>query len=176
MKFELDRSIEILERTPGALHALLDGLSTEWSHQNEGPDTWSPYDVVGHLLQGDQVSWVTRIRSILAEKGHQSTFPPIDRNVQFEASSGRSLARLLDEFEQLRFENMAMLKSFSIDESDLELRSDHPAFGTVTLSQFLSAWVVHDLGHIAQIVRVMAKQYKTETGPWQEYLPILNWK
>lgn len=173
MNFGLDKSYEILERTPSVLRTLLSGLSDDWIMNNEGPDTFSPYDVVGHLIHGDKTDWRDRTVMIL-EHGTEKTFVPFDRFGQFEASKGKSLATLLDEFEKLRSDRLTWLKSLKLNEDDFDKRGTHPDLGEVTLRQLLSTWVIHDLTHIAQITRVMAKQYKSEIGPWIEYFRIMN--
>ncbi len=174
MKFELDRAIPILERTPTVLRALLQDLPEEWIWENEGGDTWSPFDVVGHLIHGEKTDWMVRTARIL-ENGPNPAFEPFDRFAQFENSSGKTLKNLLDEFEGLRKDNLAELRSRNLTSIDYGRIGIHPEFGEVTLAQLLSAWVVHDLGHIAQISRTMAKQYKNEVGPWPKYLTILNY-
>ena len=173
MKFTLDRSYEILERTPSVLRTLLSGLDEDWIMNNEGPETFSPYDVVGHLIHGEKTDWRDRTSMIL-EHGTGKTFVPFDRFAQFEASKGKSLATLLDEFENLRRDSLVWLKSLKLAEGDFDKKGTHPALGEVTLRQLLSTWVIHDLTHIAQITRVMAKQYKSEIGPWIEYFRIMN--
>jgi len=173
MQFSLQRSYEILDRTPGTLDMLLGGLSGEWTLQNEGPDTFSPFDVVGHLIHGENTDWRSRITMIL-EKGDSQSFVPYDRFAQFELSKGKSLEQLLAEFSQLRIENMRWLRSLHLKENDLDRQGLHPVLGHVSLRQLLSTWVVHDLTHIAQVARVMAKQYKAEMGPWVEFFRILN--
>ncbi|MEO1049738.1 MAG: DinB family protein [Bacteroidota bacterium] len=173
MKFNLAASIDILERTPSVLNTLLSGLSEDWTMHNEGPETWSPYDVMGHLIHGEQTDWIPRTEIILSDS-EDKRFTPFDRFAQFEASKGKSLQDLLSEFEHLRGENIAKLKAFNLTEEDLIKTGTHPAFGDITLKDMLSAWTVHDLGHIVQISRVMAKQYIEEVGPWTQYLAVLN--
>jgi DNA polymerase I-like protein with 3'-5' exonuclease and polymerase domains len=173
MDFKLDKAIEILERTQTVIEDLLKGLSREWIMNNEGKDTWSPYDIVGHLIHGEKTDWIVRMEIIMSDNKDKS-FQPFDRFAQFEQSKGKTLQQLMDEFKELRKQNIASLNSKKINDSMLNKTGIHPEFGTVTLSQLLSTWVVHDLSHIAQIARVMAKQYKAETGPWVAYLPILN--
>lgn len=165
--------MEVLERTPAVLKSLLENLSQEWTESNEGEDTWSAYDIVGHLIHGESTDWIERTKIILSDSSDKK-FKPFDRFAQFEESKGKSLSDLLIEFENLRMQNIAILKSLNLSDKDLIKKGIHPVFGEVTLSQLLSTWVVHDLNHIAQIARVMAKQYKTEVGPWIEYLRILN--
>lgn len=175
MKFELDKGIAMLERTPGVLKTMLAGLSEEWTHKNEGGDSWSPFDVVGHLIHGEKTDWMVRTGLILRE-GSNRTFEPYDRFAQFENSKGKTLDALLREFAELRSENLAALRSKQLTPAHLDRQGIHPELGPVTLSQLLSAWVVHDLGHIAQVSRVMAKQYAAEVGPWPKYLTILNYR
>lgn len=173
MTFNLYRSIEILERTPAVLRTLLYDLHQDWITNNEGPDTFSPYDVIGHLIHGEKTDWRTRVTMIL-EHGESKTFIPYDRFAQFEESKGKSLQQLLDEFEKLRAENLSWLRSLNPGEIDFDKKGIHPSLGQVTLRQLLSTWVVHDLTHIAQVSRVMAKQYKEEMGPWVEYFRIMS--
>ncbi len=173
MKFDLNKSLEILERTPKVLSLLLTNLSDDWTLQNEGKDTWSPFDVLGHLIHGEQTDWIPRMK-IIIEHGTSKPFEPFDRFAQYEASKGKSLNSLLSEFTRLRTNNLRILKSAFLDENALEKKGMHPALGEVKLRELLSAWTVHDLGHIVQISRVMAKQYKTEVGPWANYLNVVN--
>jgi hypothetical protein len=173
MQFNIQRSIEILERTPAVLNALLTGLNDEWVMNNEGPDTFSPFDVIGHLIHGERNDWIARTKMIL-ESGNTKTFVPWDRFAQFENSKGKTLQQLLEEFEQLRKENLAWLKSSNLSDTDLDKKGMHPVLGNVTLRNLLATWVVHDLTHLAQITRVMAKQYREEMGPWPEFFRILN--
>jgi len=173
MEFNLNKSIEILERTPEVLKTLLGGLSNEWILNNEGDETWSPFDVVGHLIHGEKTDWIGRMEVILSDKTDK-TFKPFDRFAQFEESKGKSVSQLLEEFSILRKQNLVILKSKNINTKDLNKTGMHPALGVVTLENLLSTWVAHDLGHLAQISRVMAKQYKDEVGPWREFLPVLD--
>lgn len=173
MKFDLDKSIEILERTPRVLRALLSGINDEWVINNEGADTFSPYDVLGHLIHGEKTDWTSRAKIVLAE-GNEKAFEPYDRFAMFEESKGKTTGQLLDEFELLRNKNIQWLKTLTITEDDLKKTGIHPTFGHVTLKQLLSTWVVHDLTHLAQVTRVMAKQYKEEIGPWVEFFRIMN--
>lgn len=173
MKFDLNKSYEILERTPAVLKTLLKGLGDEWLMQNEGPETFSPYDVIGHLIHGEKTDWVVRAKIIL-EFGIEKPFEPWDRFAQYEESRGKSLHEMLDEFKKLRSVNISWLKSQELKEEDFDKKGMHPSLGEVTLRNLLSTWVVHDLTHIAQITRVMAKQYKEEMGPWPEFFRILN--
>jgi hypothetical protein len=173
MEFDLATGIAVLERTPASLRALLEGLSPQWSDATEGPETWSPYVVVGHLIHGERTDWIARARIIL-EQGPDRRFAPFDRTAQYRESRGQSLGALLEEFARLRADNLATLVGWRLTEKQLALLGEHPALGSVTLRQLLATWVVHDLGHIGQTVRVMAKQYRDEVGPWREYLPVLN--
>ena len=173
MEFNLDKTIEILERTPLLLEALLKDLSGEWTMSNEGKETWSPYDVVGHLIHGEKTDWIKRLEIILSEEGNK-TFEPFDRFAQFEESKGKTMNQLLAEFKEIRYYNLQVLKSKDITSADFTKKGVHPALGKATLVNLLSTWVVHDLNHLSQISRVMAKQYKEEVGPWIEYLPVLK--
>ena len=173
MNFTLEKSYEILERTPTVLRTLLSGLSDDWIMNNEGPETFSPYDVMGHLIHGEKTDWRDRTVMIL-EHGTEKTFVPFDRFAQFEASKGKSLTNLIDDFEKLRLDSLTWLKSLNLTEEDFNKKGTHPALGQVTLRQLLSTWVIHDLTHIAQVTRVMAKQYKSEIGPWIEYFRVMN--
>ena len=173
MKYSLERSYEILDRTPTVLQALLGGLPDDWVMPNEGPETFSPYDVIGHLIHGDRTDWVVRAKLILAF-GSTQTFERYDRFAQYEESKGKSLQQLLDEFAAIRKENMGWFKSANLTEEDLDKKGMHPVLGEVTLRHLLATWVVHDLTHISQITRVMAKQYKTEMGPWPQFFRILD--
>ena len=173
MRYNLENAYEILERTPVVMKTLLSGLNDDWVMNNEGPETFSPYDVIGHLIHGEKTDWRERTNMILAH-GLARTFVPFDRFAQYEASKGKSLMQLLDEFEVLRKENMQWFRSLTLSESDLDKKGNHPVLGQVTLRELLAVWVVHDLTHIAQITRVMAKQYKGEIGPWTEFFRILH--
>ena len=173
MNFSLDKSIEILEHTPMVLNLMLDGISADWITNNEGAETWSAYDIIGHLIHGEKTDWMPRAELILSGNTNKN-FIPFNRFAQFEESKGKSLKELLNEFKLLREQNITKLRSIKITKKDLQKKGVHPAFGEVTLSQLLAAWVVHDLNHIAQISRVMAKQYKEAVGPWIEYLKVLR--
>jgi len=172
MQFNLQKSIPIQERTPSVIRLLLSGLDDEWTTNNEGPDTWSPYDVVGHLVHGEYNDWITRIK--ITMNNDAGKYVPFNRTAMFEESKGKSLAQLLDEFEDARKHNLQELKQLDITEADLSKTAIHPTFGIVTLRQLLSTWVAHDLSHIVQISRTMAKQYKEEVGPWKEYLSVMK--
>jgi hypothetical protein len=173
MRFDLGLSIEVLQRTPPALHALLGGLSDPWVSGNEGPDTFSPFDVVGHLIDGEETDWMPRARIVLGG-GADPRFEPYDRFRHRARNRERTMGSLLAEFSRLRSENIDALRAFGIGPRQLALRATHPGLGTVTLKELLAAWVVHDLEHVAQAARVMAKQYAAEVGPWVPYLPVLT--
>ena len=173
MEFKVEQAIEILRQTPATLDSLLTPLSTPWIQHNEGTNTWSPFDVVGHLIHGEETDWIPRARIIIND-GELRSFEPFDRVAMFEKSKGKSLSQLLDTFSQLRSSNLRELERLKLTPAMLEKRGTHPELGTVTLGQLLATWVVHDLGHIAQIVRVMAQQYRDEVGPWTAYLSILR--
>lgn len=171
--FSLEKGLEILERTPAVLQSLLAGLSDSWIKQNEGGDSWSPFDNVGHLIHGEKTDWVVRSKIIL-EYGETKPFEPFDRFAQEKISKGKTMKQLLDEFSKLRRQNLEELRRLNVTESNLKKTGIHPEFGRVTLKQLLATWVAHDLGHIRQITRVMAKQYKEDIGPWQEYLSVVG--
>jgi hypothetical protein len=172
MTFDLQKSIEILERTPETISTMLWGLSEEWTTNNEGPDTWSPYDVVAHLIHCEETDWVPRMNIILSNSSDKK-FTPFDRSGH-EHFTKKSLQELLTEFTDIRNKNIEYLLSKDLTNEHLQLKGIHPKFGEVTLSQLLSTWTVHDLNHISQITRVMAKQYKEAVGPWIEFLGILK--
>ena len=173
MEFDLEQGIAVLERTPSVVRAMLSGLSGAWTDATEGPETWSPYVIVGHLIHGERSDWIPRAELILAQ-GANRRFTPYDRFAQFRESEGKALAELLDEFARLREDNVATLAGWRLTEAQLALEGEHPNFGAVTLRQLLATWVAHDLGHVAQAARVMAKQYREAVGPWREYLPVLD--
>jgi hypothetical protein len=173
MEFDLNQGIAILERTPATMCALLDGLSPAWVDATEGPDTWSPYVVIGHLIPGERTDWIPRAQIIRAQ-GANRTFTPYDRLAQFHESQGKTLRELLDEFERLRAQNIGTLKSWHLTDAQLALKGEHPALGAVTMRQLLACWVAHDLGHIVQVARVMAKQYRDAIGPWTAYLSVMK--
>ena len=173
MEFDPRSGFMILERTPATLRAMLSGLGPEWIDENEGLDTWSPFDIVGHLVHGEHTDWIARADIILAQ-GESRRFLPFDRTAMFRESQGKNLGQLLDEFESIRKSNLEIARKWSLTEEQLDLTGEHPKFGSVTLRQLLSTWVAHDLSHIAQIARVMAKQYRDAVGPWREYLPIMD--
>jgi len=173
VNFDLNEAITILARTPLTVRAMLQDLPDPWILNDEGPDTWSPYVVVGHLIHGERTDWIPRAQIIL-EQGENRRFTPFDRFAQLRESEGKSLSDLLDEFEELRAENLATLTSWNLGDDHMRLEGLHPEFGAVTMSQLLATWVAHDLSHLAQISRVMAKQYREAVGPWRAYLPLLD--
>lgn len=173
MRFKLGEAIIVLQRTPQVLNALLHGLPDHWIRANYGPDTFSPFDVVGHLIQGELTDWMPRLRIIL-ERGESAPFPPFDRYAMYEASRGKSVTDLLDEFGRLRRENLLALERSSLDASHMQVRGLHPALGSVTIENLLATWVTHDLHHIAQVCKGLARQYRDEVGPWREYISILG--
>jgi hypothetical protein len=173
MEFDLALALPVLQRTPATLRTLLAGLPPEWTDANEGPETWSAYDVVGHLIHGERADWIPRARIIL-ERGRSTPFEPFDRFAQFRDSKGKSLAELLDEFERLRGESLATLEGWRLTDAQLSREGEHPQFGAVTLRQLLATWTAHDVSHVAQIARVMAKQYRDAVGPWRAFLPIMD--
>lgn len=173
MAFDVDSSLDVLRRTPASLEVLLEGLADPWIRGNEGPETFSPFDVVGHLIDGEETDWMPRARIILA-RGPDPVFEPYDRFRHRARNVGRSMISLLAEFAELRAGNLEALRSWGLTSADLDLPGRHPALGPVTLRQLLAAWVVHDLAHVAQVVRVMAKQYRAEVGPWVPFLPVLT--
>lgn len=172
MTFELVEAVKVLERTPAVLRAMLLDLPETWTGADEGPETWSPYDVVGHLIHGERCDWIPRIRIIL-DHGETRAFPPFDRYAQFSESAGRPLADLLDEFGTLRAQSLRDLAALELAPTDLARSGTHPAFGRVTLGHLLATWTAHDLGHLAQVCRVMAGRYREDVGPWRAYLPIV---
>lgn len=172
-EFDLDETIAVLTRTPATLDALLRGLPASWVRSNEGKDTWSAFDIVGHLIAGERTDWMTRARIIL-ENGEARPFDPFDRFAQSKESQNKSLEQLLDDFARLRRENLAALKALNLQSEDLSRRGKHPALGVVTLSQLLATWAVHDLTHVHQLSRVMAHQYRDAVGPWSAYLGVLQ--
>ena len=171
--FSPDEALALLTRTPATLGALLHGLPDMWVRRNEGRDTWSAFDIVGHLIVGERTNWIPRLRIIL-EKGEARQFDPVNRLAQFEESQGKSLDQLLDDFARLRRENLAALQKLNLQHEDWTRRGKHPSLGVVTLSELVATWAVHDLTHIHQLSRVMAHQYRNAVGPWSAYLGVLQ--
>ena len=173
MTFHLADGLPVLERTPTVLRSMLSGLPDAWTSATEGPETWSPYDVIGHLNHGERTDWIPRAKIILAQAENRR-FEPYDRFAQFHESRGKSLETLLDEFAELRAANIATLRGWGLTDEQLALEGEHPALGVVTLRQLLATWVAHDLTHTVQVARVMAKQLRGDVGPWAEYLGVMN--
>jgi len=173
MSIPVTDAVNLLQRTPKILRDMLDGLPDHLIHANEGAETWSPYDVVGHLIHGDKTDWIPRLKICLSDSNYK-TFQPFDRFAQFEDSKGKTLQDLLAAFEQIRQESIAALKAMQLTEKDDTRTATHPALGTVTLGQLLTTWVVHDLDHIYQVSRVISHQFKEEVGPWKAYLRIVQ--
>ena len=173
MDYQLSEIIAILERTPKTLRALLSGLSEGWTSINEGPDTWNAFDILGHFVHGELTDWIPRGEIILSDKVDK-TFIPFDRFAQEKTSIGKSTADLLDEFEKLRTANLGTLKSWNLSDADLRKTGIHPEFGEVTLKELLITWAIHDMAHLAQITRVMAKRFSADMGPWRKYISLVN--
>jgi DinB superfamily len=173
MEHSLQHTTELLARTPAALNALLRGLPEEWTLCNEGESSWSVFDIVGHLIHAERTDWMPRARVIL-ESGEGRPFPPFDRMGHVRESLGKRLPELLDDFARARAENLEALRGLNLQPSDLERRGRHPALGMVTLAQLLATWAVHDLTHLHQVSRVMARQYGEAVGPWSAYLGVLH--
>jgi hypothetical protein len=171
--FVMEEGVAILARTPSTLDALLRGLPDGWITAHEGGQTWSPFDVIGHLIHGERTDWMPRVKIIL-EHGDAKAFDTFNRFAQFAVSEGRTLASLLDEFTALRTDNLCEFEELRLTDADLERRGRHPALGVVTLGQLLATWVAHDLDHVVQISRVLARQYSDEVGPWRAYLRIIS--
>ena len=173
MDYRFEDALPVLSRTPATLDAMLRGLPEAWVTANEGAGTWSAFDVVGHLIQGERTDWVPRVEHVLAH-GEAIAFPPFDREAMFTESRGRTMPELLDTFHIVRADSLARLGALGLVDRDLARRGRHPEFGSVTLGQHLATWVAHDLSHVAQIARVMARQYTAAVGPWTRYLSLLR--
>ncbi|MCI0415610.1 DinB family protein [bacterium] len=173
MTFDLNQAIKLLEKTPAILIALCDDLPEPLIRSNEGPGTWSPFDVIGHLIHGEKTDWIPRTKIIL-EHGESRPFDPFDREAMFVSSEGKSVQALLQEFDHLRRQNLTDLQMLKLAFGDLARTGTHPALGKVTLEQHLASWVVHDLDHINQIFRTIAKHQRENVGPWKPYLSILT--
>jgi hypothetical protein len=171
--FDLAEGMELLRRTPRVLAAWLAGLPDAWTGQNEGPGTWSPFDIVGHLVHGEKTDWLPRARHLLAH-GPSRDFEPFDREGMLRESARKSLADLLAEFARRREESLAGLAALGLTDQDLDREGLHPELGRVTLRQHLATWVTHDLTHLAQVARVMARLHRDAVGPWRVYLPLLD--
>jgi hypothetical protein len=173
MDFNLKHAIDLLRRTPGILRVTLEGIPPVWANARNGDGTWSAYDVLGHLIHGERTDWIPRARIIL-DQGEARTFDRFDRFAQFEESEGKSLADLLTNFEQLRSASVAALSAMNLTADDLARTGTHPEFGRVTLAQLLATWVAHDQGHLVQIHRTLARQYRDAVGPWTAYLSVMD--
>jgi hypothetical protein len=173
MKFKLRQATEILSQTPFTLQRMLEGLSDDWTASSTDRDSWGVFDVIGHLIHGEETDWIPRAELILAQ-GENRTFVPFDRVAQFESAKDKLLGDLLTEFGYLRNTNLERLARMELTEESLTLKGNHPELGEVTLEQLLATWVVHDLNHIAQIAKVLAKKYEIGVGPWKEYLSVLK--
>lgn len=173
MDFDLDEALPVLRRTPAVVRALLADLPESWVAAADGPGAWTPFDVVGHLIHGERTDWIPRVEHLLRH-GDAVPFPPFDREAMFRASAGRSLGELLDTFDAARADSLARLAALGLTSADLARLGRHPEFGAVTLGQHLATWVAHDLNHVGQIVRTMARQYATAVGPWRAYLSVLR--
>ena len=173
MDVDLHAAVPVLSRTPEVLDVMLRDLPSAWVSGTEGPDTWSPFDVVGHLIHGERTDWMPRAQHLLAH-GEAIPFPPFDRFAQFNASKGKSLPELLDTFRDLRAQSLRSLAALRLSPADLDRAGRHPEFGRVTLGQHLATWVAHDLDHVVQITRVMGRQYTEAVGPWRKYLRIIG--
>jgi hypothetical protein len=171
--FALDDAVALLARTPATLDTQLRGLPAWWTSANEGPETWSPFDVIGHLVHGEETDWIPRVKIIL-EHGEHRTFDTFNREAQFDASSPATMERRLDQFAALRRDNLRQLQALTLTETDLDRTGRHPAFGVVTLRQLLATWVAHDLDHVMQIARVLGRQYSNDVGPWRAYLRVIS--
>lgn len=172
MKYRTQQAVEILRNTPAVLRAMLANLSEPWIINHYGDQTFSPFDVVGHLIHGERADWIPRARLIL-QHGEAVVFEPFDRYAMYEQNKGKSITELLDTLETLRTENLVALQGLELIDADLERRGTHPTLGPATLRELLAAWVVHDLNHIAQIAKAMAFQYADQVGPWRQHLSIL---
>lgn len=171
-ELKLDEAVALLRNTPGLLKSWLSGVPVSWAECDTGPETFSPFDVVGHLIHGEKADWIPRLRIIL-EHGTEKPFEPFDRFAMYEASKGKTLSSLLDEFAKLRADSLEELQRLELTETDLRKEGIHPEFGRVTVAQLIATWVVHDLNHLGQIARTMAFRYRDEVGPWRKYLSIL---
>lgn len=171
--FHLKDIVNILSRTPHVLEIMLRDLPDHLTHRNEGPGTWSPFDVIGHFIHGEKTDWIPRMMIVLSDTPDR-VFEPFDREAMFKASAGKKMNTLLNEFRELREKNLQILTGLDLTPDHLNRTGIHPDFGTVTLQQLLSTWAVHDLNHLIQIERVIAKQYEEEVGPWKKYLRVLQ--
>jgi len=172
-EFNLQGTIALLTHTPGALDSLLRGLPDTWIHRSEGENSWTVFEVVGHLIHGDRTDWIPRAKMIL-NFGDSRPFESFDRGGHKQEIQGKSMGQLLDEFARARTESLAALRGLNLTQRDLEKRGLHPTLGQVNLSQLLATWAAHDLTHLHQISRIMAHQYREAVGPWSVYLGVLQ--
>ena len=173
MKFQIEQVVEMLSQTPATVKSLLGNLSDDWIENAPDSENWSPFDIVGHLIHGEETDWIPRAEIILAQ-GENTTFEPFDRFAQLEKSKGKTLSELLETFAAARARSLDVLREMNLDEEKLQLKGNHPELGEVTLEQLLATWVVHDLTHIKQIVTVLAHKYAENVGVWKQYLSILQ--
>ncbi len=173
MKFQIEQTVEILAQTPVTVKSLLGNLSNDWTKNEVNSENWSPFDVVGHLIHGEETDWIPRAEIILAQ-GKNPTFESFDRFAQFENSKSKTLNELIENFAELRKKNLETLRKMNLTEEKLQLKGIHPELGKVTLEQLLSTWTIHDLTHIKQIVTILAHKYTENVGVWKEYLSILQ--
>ena len=173
MKFQIEQAVEMLSRTPATVKSLLGNLSDDWMENAPDSKNWSPFDIVGHLIHGEETDWITRAEIILGQ-AENLTFESFDRFAQFEESKGKTLNELIETFAELRTKNLVNLREMNLTEEKLKLKGIHPELGEVTLEQLLATWVVHDLNHIKQLVTVLAYKYAENVGVWKQYLSILQ--
>lgn len=173
MEPNLELTIAMLARTPATLNAMLRDLPDTWTQANEGEKTFNAYEVVGHLAHGERADWMPRVKMIL-EHGEGRAFVPFDRFAQDRESAGKSLPQLLDEFAELRAQNLNQLRALGVTDQQMQLRGKHPRLGSVTLGNLLSTWAAHDMTHLHQLARIMAHQYREAVGPWTVFLGVLQ--
>ena len=173
MAHDLEKTIALIERTPKVLNNLLRDLPDDWTMRNEGENSWSAYDIVGHLIHGEKTDWIPRAKRLL-ESGESKPFDKFDRFAQERESKGKSLGELLDEFARLRGESIRQLRALKLQPKDLERKGTHQVLGPVTLSQLLASWAAHDLTHLHQLSRVMAHQYRQAIGPWTKFMGVMQ--
>ncbi len=173
MKFQIEKTVEILSQTPSTVKSLLGNLSDDWTKNALDSENWSPFDIVGHLIHGEETDWIPRAEIILGQ-GENSIFEAFDRFAQFEKSKGKTINELIETFAVLRTKNIEILGEMNLDEKKLKLKGIHPELGEVTLEQLLATWTVHDLNHIKQLVTVLAHKYAENVGVWKQYLSILQ--
>jgi len=173
MKFQIEKAIEILSQTPTVVKSLLGNLSDDWIKNTSNSKNWSPFDIIGHLIHGEETDWIPRVEIIVAQ-GENLTFEPFDRFAQFEKSKNKTLNELIETFAVSRTKNLGILREMNLTEEKLKLKGTHPELGEVTLEQLLATWVVHDLNHLKQLVTVLAYKYAENVGVWKEYLSILQ--